>query len=177
MKTFPERINEATLSNIVESTWNKKGIRIPIHIICILSLLLDYYDSVYFSLPFPPHYDVLRPLKAWVRINLSSSLVYIRILLQQRRLINTLGDSLSIRDGINGVTQIILESEAGEKVKNDTNNIGHIRSQKHVTQQVRKRVDTWRTSRTWGTRFLRENDQEDPGQSQLVCHINYTELT
>lgn len=85
--------------------------------------------------------------------------------MQQRRLINTLGDSLSIRDGINGVTQIILESEAGEKVKNDTNNKGHIRSQKHVTQQVRKRVDTWRTSRTWDTRFLRENDQEDPGQS------------
>lgn len=53
--------------------------------------------------------------------------------MHQRRLINTLGDSLSIRDRINGMTQIILESEAREKVKTDTSNIGHIRSQKHVT--------------------------------------------
>lgn len=53
--------------------------------------------------------------------------------MHQRRLINTLGDSLSIRDRINGMTQIILESEAREKVKTDISNIGHIRSQKHVT--------------------------------------------
>lgn len=85
MKTITERINEATLSNIVESTWNKKGIRIPIHIICTLSLLLDYHDSVYFSLPFPPHYDVLGPLNAWVRINVSSSLVYIRYSVAPKR--------------------------------------------------------------------------------------------
>ena len=53
-------------------------------------------------------------------------------------------------------TEMIIKSEAGEKVQNGTNNIHHLRNQEHVTQRERKEVYILRTSQTW---LVRANDQ------------------